>query len=143
MKSFKRAALYGFLLWLIPFAVSCFIFPLKQSGSPLFETIMPIVVVASGVVFVNLYFIRVGQAYLREALAVGVFWMIISLLLDLSLFMWGPMKMSFVTYMTDIGLAYLIFPILTVGVGHLPHRQTVRPVDSRNRNELLTTRVTT
>lgn len=29
----------------------------------------------------------------------------------------GPMKMSFAAYMADIGLTYLIFPIVTWGLG--------------------------
>jgi len=32
--------------------------------------------------------------------------------LDLFMFMEGPMKMSFSDYMLDIGLTYLIYPIL-------------------------------
>ena len=37
--------------------------------------------------------------------------------LDLLMFMWGPMKMSFIDYMKDIGLTYLMLPIIAAGVG--------------------------
>jgi len=40
----KRAALLGFLSWLIPFAISFFVFPLKKSNAPLFATFMYMVV---------------------------------------------------------------------------------------------------
>jgi len=33
------------------------------------------------------------------------------------MFMWGPMKMSFINYMMDIGFTYLIYPIVTIGFG--------------------------
>jgi hypothetical protein len=31
----------------------------------------------------------------------------------------GPMKMSFADYMKDIGLTYLIIPIVSIGFGYL------------------------
>jgi len=42
-----------------------------------------------------------------------------SLLLDWPLFSYGPMAMSFGAYMGDIGLTYLIFPMITVTLGYL------------------------
>ncbi|HLB49924.1 MAG TPA: hypothetical protein VJL59_23135 [Anaerolineales bacterium] len=42
MKPYTNPLFFAFLVWLIPFAVSVVIFPLKQAGSPLFETIMPV-----------------------------------------------------------------------------------------------------
>jgi hypothetical protein len=45
MKTWKLMLIYGFLVWLIPFAVSFGIFPLKLARSPLFETIMSIVLI--------------------------------------------------------------------------------------------------
>lgn len=123
MHSPKRAFLYGFLLWLIPFAVALAIFPLKESGSPLFETVMPIIVVSAAVLFINLYFARIDARFFREALAVGLLWMVISLVFDLSLFMWGPMKMTLAAYMADIGLAYCVYPIMTAGTGLLIRRR--------------------
>ncbi len=115
----KRVLYFGLLLWLIPFLVSVLIFPLKRNGSPLFETIMPLVVVTSAMWFVNLHFRRCHCPTLQECLLIGIVWAVISLALDLALFMWGPMKMTLPDYMADIGLAYLVFPILTVGCGRL------------------------
>ncbi len=51
MKSIKLTLIYGFLLWLIPFVVAIIIFPLKQSKSPLFETVMPIALTVCVVFF--------------------------------------------------------------------------------------------
>jgi len=119
MRSFKLVLLYGFLLWLIPFAVAIVILPLKTSAPPLFESIMPVVLTVCAVFFSNLYFKRAETRFLKEGVLLGIIWLVISLVIDLLLFMWGPMKMTFVNYMMDIGLTYLIFPAITIGFGCL------------------------
>ena len=119
MKSLKLALLYGFLLWLIPFVVAILIFPIRTSSRALFESIMPVVLTACVVLFLNLYFRRLEAGFLKEGTMLGVIWFVISLGLDLLMFMWGPMKMTFAEYMMDIGLTYLIFPIVTIGSGYL------------------------
>lgn len=119
MKSYKLALLYGFLVWLIPFIVGFSIFPLKTSLPALFESIMPVVLTVCGVFFSNLYFRRVKANFLKEGVMLGVFWFAISVGVDLLMFMWGPMKMTFANYMMDIGLTYLIYPAITIGFGYL------------------------
>lgn len=119
MKSVKFALLYGFLLWLIPFFVAIIIYPLKEAKSPLFETIMPITLTLLVVIFSIVYFKRVDGNYLSESIKLGVLWFVISILIDLLMFMWGPMKMTFAAYMGDIGLTYLIYPMVTIGFGYL------------------------
>ncbi len=119
MKPFTKLLSFGFLVWLIPFAVSVVIYPLKQTGSPLFETIMPVTLTLVGVVFSVLYFKPLKANYIREGWTLGVAFLAISIALDLLLFMWGPMKMTFGNYVIDIGLTYLIYPIITVGFGYL------------------------
>lgn len=117
MKSSKLGIVYGFLVWLIPFVVAVFIFPLKKSGSPLFESIMPVVISLCVVMFLNLYFKKVEAHFLKEGFVLGLVWFAVSIAIDLSMFMWGPMKMTFADYMMDIGLTYLMIPIITVGFG--------------------------
>ena len=123
MKSLKRALLYGILIWLIPFIVSFFIYPIKISLPALFESIMPIIITISVVAFSNLYFKRVGEAFLREGVLLGIIWFVISLVLDLLMFIEGPMKMIFSDYMIDIGLTYLIIPVITIGSGQLKRKR--------------------
>jgi hypothetical protein len=113
--------LYGFALWLIPFLFSILIYPLKQAGSPLFETLMPVVLALCAIVFTCLYFRAFPAHYLRDGVRLGLVWMGMSIALDLLLFTWGPMAMGFLDYLLDIGLTYLLFPILTVGSGWLLH----------------------
>ena len=119
MKPFTKLLSFGFLVWLIPFAVSVVIYPLKQTGSPLFETIMPVTLALVGVVFSLLYLKPLKANYLREGWVLGGAFLALSIAIDLLLFMWGPMKMTFADYMIDIGLTYLIYPIITVGFGYL------------------------
>ncbi len=119
MKSMKKALLFGFFIWLIPFSVSVLIFPLRTSSRALFESIMPVVITICVVFFLILYFRKVEDGFLREGIILGVRWLAISLLIDLLLFMWGPMKMTLADYMMDIGLTYLIIPTITIGAGYI------------------------
>ena len=125
VKSIKLIMIYGFLLWLIPFIVAIIIFPLKESQSPLFETIMPIALTICVVFFAVSYFRKVESNFLSESVKLGIIWFCISIAIDLCMFMWGPMKMSFYNYIIDIGLTYLIFPITTVGFGLLLARKVL------------------
>lgn len=117
MKSLKMALFYGFLIWLIPFVVAFLIFPIKTSLPALFESIMPVVITFSVVLFLNLYFRKLKTDFLKEGITLGIVWFLMSIIIDLFMFMEGPMKMTFVDYMMDIGLTYLIIPTITIGFG--------------------------
>lgn len=65
------------------------------------------------------YFRKVSLGFVTEGIVIGVLWFIVSIAIDLLLFTWGPMAMTFVDYMKDIGLTYLIYPIVTIGIGYL------------------------
>ncbi len=122
--SLKIVLLYGVLLWLIPFLVSFLVFPFKTIFPPFFETVMAITLTLGGVVFAILYFRRLQGDFLKQGIVVGAIWFAMSVLIDLPLFIFGgPMQMSFANYMLDIGLTYLIYPIVTIGFGYsLAHR---------------------
>jgi EamA domain-containing membrane protein RarD len=126
MKSLKLALLYGFLLWLIPFVVAILIFPIRTSSRALFESIMPVVLTTCVVLFLNIYVRRLETGFLKEGVILGLIWLVVSLGLDLLMFMWGPMKMTFTDYMMDVGLTYLIFPIVTIGSGYLMEKRRQR-----------------
>jgi hypothetical protein len=42
-----------------------------------------------------------------------------SILFDLPLFSHGPMKMPLTSYLSDIGVAYLMYPAIAIPVGWL------------------------
>jgi hypothetical protein len=109
MIAWKRAALVGFTSWLIPFAISFLVFPLKKSNAPLFDTLMMLVVLITAGVLFQFYF-RGRAVSIREALLVGITWFLVNLILDYPMFAYGPMKMQVWAYYSEIGLNYLTFP---------------------------------
>ena len=111
---------FGFLIWLIPFLVSFVIFPLRDANRPLFESIMPIILVLTVMIISVLYFKKIEKESLKEGLIAGVLWFVLSLAIDTMLFLpSSPMQMSFIDYMMDIGLTYLIILIIPIGIGAL------------------------
>ena len=120
MKSTKKAVLFGFLVWLIVFLVGVFAFPLKVTNRPLFESIMPVAITLWTVLFALRYFARVDRRFLLEGILIGFIWLIINIGIDIPLFLvGGPMKMTPFEYVSDIAVAYLIIPIVTIGFGWL------------------------
>ncbi len=120
MQSIKKAILYGFFIWLIPFAVAFMIYPIHDSHRPLFESIMPVVIAICVVIFGKLYFKHVEANYKKEGIWLGLIWIFISLVIDLILFMpESPMHLSFIDYLMDIGITYFMIPVITIGFGYL------------------------
>ncbi|MFN8492767.1 MAG: hypothetical protein U0350_34510 [Caldilineaceae bacterium] len=129
MKSLKWALLGALLIWFIPFVISLVLFPIHTTQRPLFESIMPVVLAVCASVLGNLYFRRLDNSFVREGVWLGLLWLLVSIALDLLMFMWGPMKMSLADYVKDIGFTYLIYPAITIGMGYLlVGRQTMAPV---------------
>ncbi len=127
MAAFGRALLFGFLVWLIPFVVAFAIFPLRQSARPLFESIMPVTLTLVVVAFGLTYFKGVTRGFVREGVFLGLLWMAVSWVIDAPLMLLGgPMKMSIGDYAADIGLTYLIMPIVTVALGLALARNAAR-----------------
>jgi hypothetical protein len=110
---------YGFLLWLIPFAAALALFQVRAAQRPLFESIMPVVLVICGVVFAQRYFRRVTAGHLQHGLAVGLLWLAMSVALDLPLMLSAPISMTLPDYLMDVAVTYLVYPVLTVGLGTL------------------------
>ncbi|OGZ40116.1 MAG: hypothetical protein A3I20_00670 [Candidatus Portnoybacteria bacterium RIFCSPLOWO2_02_FULL_40_15] len=119
MRSVKLALIYGLLVWVIPFVVAIAIFQLRESNRPLFESIMPVAVASAVVLFSILYFRKLDKDFINEGIKLGVLWLVISVVIDLLMFSSGPMKMSLALYTSDIGVTYLMMPIITGGTGYL------------------------
>lgn len=117
MVSYGKAVLFGFLIWLLAFVVAIAIFPIRESWRALFESIMPVVIAIATVAFALMYFRKVQSAFLREAVFVGLLWFVISVVIDLPVMLTGPMQMSVAEYAADIGLTYVIIPVITIGIG--------------------------
>lgn len=126
MNKTVKLILYGFLIWLVPFLASLVIFPLKTSMNPLFESIMPVIITITVVTFTYMYFKPLLGNYISEGVKVGLIWIIISLAIDLLLFLPpSPMQMSLTSYIMDIGITYLMIPIITIGSGYLLSKKSI------------------
>jgi len=105
----KHGAGLGFLSWLLPFAVSFALYPVKRVNAPLFESAMALVLIVVAAALARRYF-RQGAPGAREALALGLLWLAINLVLDYPMFFYGPMQMTAGRYYSEIGSAYLLYP---------------------------------
>lgn len=121
MHSYKKAFLFGFLTWLVPF-VAAFAF-YKSDGTLsvdifLFKSIMIVVASAFGSFALVKYFKSVKDNFVKEGVLVGVLWFAINIILDLIILV--PMsKMSIGDYVMQIGLRYLMIPAISVGMGYV------------------------
>jgi hypothetical protein len=116
MASLWRGVLYGFLVWLLAFAVAFLIFPLRESWRALFESIMPVVVTMATSFFAVLYFRRVEKDFLREGAKLGGLWLAMNVLFDLPLMLTPPIDMGLGEYFADVAVTYLIIPAVTIGI---------------------------
>jgi hypothetical protein len=66
-----------------------------------------------------LLFKNLEEDYLKTGVQVGFIWLIENILIDLPLFSYGPMAMTWNNYFQDIGFTYFIIPIVTIGSGWL------------------------
>lgn len=114
----RKALLFGFLVWITAFVVAFAVFPVRESSRPLFESIMPVVLAAATVFFAHRYFKGVRARFAKEGLLLGLVWMGINVAIDLPLMLSpSPMQMRLPEYVADIGLTYVLIPIITTGIG--------------------------
>ena len=121
-----KIVLFGFLVWLIPFVVSFFIYPLKTPIYSLFESIMSILIAFAAVIFSYLYFESIETNFVGEGIVTGIVWFVVAIVIDLLMFMpASPMHMSFTDYMMAIGVKYLIIPVVTIGSGYVAQNKAL------------------
>lgn len=116
MSSWRRALLLGLLIWFVPFVVAFAAFSLKEKNYPLFESIMPVALAMIVVLCSLWYFRKVDRVMAREGLILGGLWMLISIAIDLPLMLSPPMNYTLAQYFADVGLTYLLMPIVTTGI---------------------------
>ncbi len=117
MTSIGKALLFGFLVWLVPFAVAFAIFPIHETSRPLFESIMAVALAITVVPLGVVYLRRVRRRYLREGLRLGLLWLVMCVAIDAPLMLLGGrMYVTVPEYLADIGLTYLMIPVITIGI---------------------------
>lgn len=96
------------------------IYPIRIDNRILFESIIPIFLTISVLIFSIIYFRKVRKDFLKEGFITGIVWFFISFFIDLMLLMPDSlMKMSFEEYLQDIGVTYLIIPLICIAIGFL------------------------
>ena len=118
MKKYFKNILFGFLAWLIPFAVSFFFYSKEGLSIDifLFKSIMIVIGSISAAILLVLYFKKINTAFLKEGIIVGIVWFSINILLDLLILL--PMSgMSITGYFTQIGIRYLVMPVMSIMLG--------------------------
>ena len=118
MKLLKRAILYGFLLWLIPFLASVIIFPLKKTDPAFFQSSLGLISMVLVVILSVFYFKKV-QGNIREGIVLGLVFITISWIFDYLFFIWGPIKMPVISYVKEIGIGYLAYFVIAAAFGYL------------------------
>ena len=114
----RRMWLYGFLIWLIGFAVGCVMWPIYPTHLLLFKSVMIVVMTLVGMMFIRFYFKSVTSQYKREGIRIGLVWLLLNLALDLIVLV-GLFKSDLGEYLISVGLRYLVIPILTIGIGSI------------------------
>lgn len=113
-----RTTVLGVLSWALPF-VSSFAF-VDRTGQflipvALFKSIMVVVFGGLGTLLLVLAFRRLEPGW-RSGLLLGVYWFAINLVLDFAALL--PLTgMSVVGWFFDIGLRYLLIPIIATAMG--------------------------
>jgi hypothetical protein len=113
-----RVSALGLLSWAVPFALSFLFF--DQAGQltvarPLFKSLMVVAGGGVGAALLALSF-RYVEPTPSSAAVVGVYWLILNWALDLAVLV--PMSgMQITEYFFDIGLRYLLLPIIAVAMG--------------------------
>lgn len=119
----KSAILYGIAIWAVVFIIAILAFPLRANDRPLFESIMPVALTIATVVASVKYFKKVDKNFIAVGLCLGIIWLAVNISIDLLMFMQGPMKMSLMDYIKDIGLTYMLIPAITIGFGYAIERK--------------------
>jgi uncharacterized membrane protein len=127
MQLAKRALLYGFLLWLIPFLASVVIFPLKKTDPAFFQSSLGVLSITLAVILTVFYF-RKTQGNLREGIFLGLIFAVISWFFDFLFFIWGPIKMPLASYIKEIGIGYLLYLVIATAFGYLLGRSKAASV---------------
>jgi len=73
----------------------------------------------------------------REAVLLGCLWLAISVAIDAPLMLFGgPMRMTVGEYLADIGAAYVIISVITIGLGQVLERTARRDTASSLNSQL-------
>jgi hypothetical protein len=124
-KLVTKNILFGFLSWLIPFAVSFLFY--KPGGELIvpystFKSTIMVVGTLSGCYLLLRYFKLVDTDFIRNGVIVGLSWFAINIILD-AVILIPIMKTTFADYFMSIGLSYIAIPTISIAMGYLLERR--------------------
>ena len=90
---------------------------MRQSHPRLFESVMAVVLAATVVVLGCIYMRKSSGRFIATGARIGATWTVANWALDAPMFSGGPMQMTLREYAADIGIAYLMIPVITIGLG--------------------------
>lgn len=124
MRDWVRNLLMGAAIWAAPFIVGMMMFAVAQPGTPLFDTAVTLALVAGAIVISLRHLPGLADRSVFKCLSIGAIWALIAIVIDLPIFIFGPeqMRMDPIDYIADIGLSYLLVPMITVGIGFALNR---------------------
>lgn len=104
-------------VWPRPVGIALYLsvglFAIRESNRAVFESSMTVVGVSLAAVAGLQFFRDIAAPGLLQGLALGLAWLVISVLVDLPVFL-GVFHMPLSHYAGDIALTYLAFPVITV-----------------------------
>lgn len=109
---------YGLVLWVIPYAASIPLLPLRESSPLVFKSVIGLIAALVASVLMVLYFKTIERNFLKESVVTAIIWIAISLILDMVAIM--PFaKLSLLEYFMQIGIENIAAAIIIVAVGYL------------------------
>jgi len=119
MKRILGLVLLGTMIWAIPFVIGIFFYDSSGQLSVdlfLFKSIMILVLTLSVALAINLQFSKIDSSYVENGLTFGLIWLAVPVILDYLILI--PMAgMTLRDYTIQIGLRYLIIPIICFSTG--------------------------
>ena len=113
-----RRLVGAFLTWLVPFV--CAIPFYGKDGllidQQLFKSLMIVVGSITAAILIVWCFRSVENNYTREAVVTGIVWLLANWVLDLIVLV-GLLGMALPDYATQIGLRYLVIPVMVIAAG--------------------------
>ena len=113
-----RVFIFGFALWAIVFGTATSMVTWRLDNRPLFEAVIPVVLALVTTTLATGYLAGVRKRFMAHGVLIGSAWAAFSVVIDLPMFLAGPMRMPIGDYLQDIGVTYLMIPIITIGLAY-------------------------
>ena len=110
----KIGVIYGFLTWIITITL---ILMSHNSNPYIFNIILDIIITVLSLILGINYLKSFKEDSLKEALVFGILIFIINIVLDQFYYNAVGLPMNLVEYMLNVGLIYLVYPIIIGFIG--------------------------